>query len=166
MQHGARLKIRQNTHILITGEGKIDHQSFMGKVLDGMTDDEQQRYIRDNVYPVKRTYRVFNGSIIDGLPEKETLKINPEDRVKRADKFLKDWSENEARIIYGGNNAYYSTKNDEIHIKNKKSDNSSFLYTKDMIEVTELGSEGLITTILSFAPSKFKMPYTTKRGEL
>ena len=91
-------------------------QPFDRKVLDGLTKEDQEQYMKDNVYPLKRTYRVFNGSIIDGIPEKESLHINPEDRIERADSFLKNWSENESKIIYGGSDAYYSIANDEIHL--------------------------------------------------
>ncbi|MBQ3219049.1 MAG: DUF1738 domain-containing protein [Clostridia bacterium] len=89
---------------------------FERSVLDGMTKEEQDTYMKDNVYPLRRTYRVFNGSIIDGIPEKTSLNIDPLTRVERADNFLKNWSENEAKIIHGGNDAYYSINADEIHL--------------------------------------------------
>ena len=89
---------------------------FDRSVLDGMTKEEQDTYMKDNVYPLRRTYRVFNGSIIDGIPEKTSLNIDPLTRVERADNFLKNWSENEAKIIHGGNDAYYSINADEIHL--------------------------------------------------
>ena len=89
---------------------------FDRSVLDGMTKEEQDTYMKDNVYPLRRTYRVFNGSIIDGIPEKTSLNIDPLTRVERADNFLKNWSENEAKIIHGGNDAYYSINADEIRL--------------------------------------------------
>lgn len=72
--------------------------------------------MKDNVYPLRRTYRVFNGSIIDGISEKTSLNIDPLTRVERTDNFLKNWSENEAKIIHGGNDAYYLINADEIHL--------------------------------------------------
>jgi len=130
-ENGWRFKIDENGKSLGKGSGvnvefftfkdRETKQSFDRKVLDGMTDEEQRQYIKDNVYPIKRTYRVFNASIVNGLPALESLKINPEDRVKRADKFLRNWSENEARILYGGSDAFYSPKLDEIHLP-KESD--------------------------------------------
>ena len=68
--------------------------------------------MKENVFPIRKFYRVFNGDLIDGIPELERKEINPNDRVERADKFLQAWSDNEAKIYHGGAQAYYSPKQD------------------------------------------------------
>jgi antirestriction protein ArdC len=94
-------------------------QTFDRHVLDGMTADEKQEYMKDNVYPVRRYYRVFNGDVIDGIPEREKQEVDPSGRVERADKILEYWNDNEAKIIYGGNSAFYRPSTDEIHLPPK-----------------------------------------------
>lgn len=81
-----------------------------------MDDSEKQDYMKENVFPIRKFYRVFNGDLIDGIPELEKTEINPNDRVERADKFLQMWSKYESEIIYGGSQAYYSPKTDKTHI--------------------------------------------------
>ena len=88
---------------------------FDRSVLDGMTTEEQQSYMDENVYPLRKYHRVFNGDIIDGIPAKEKVTLNPNDRVDRAESILEYWNENEAPIIYGGNRAFYRISSDEIH---------------------------------------------------
>ena len=88
---------------------------FDRSVLDGMTTEEQQAYMDENVYPLRKYHRVFNGDIIGGIPAKEKATLNPNDRVERAESILKYWSENQAPIIYGGDRAFYRISSDEIH---------------------------------------------------
>lgn len=88
---------------------------FDRSVLDGMTTEEQQAYMDENVYPLRKYHRVFNGDIIDGIPAKEVKRLNPNERVERAESILEYWSENEAPIIYGGDRAFYRISSDEIH---------------------------------------------------
>ena len=89
---------------------------FDRSVLDGMSDEERERYMEENVYALRRIYTVFNADLIDGIPEKEHQTAAVTDTNKRADTFLQDWSDNEARIIYGGSSSYYSPRLDEIHL--------------------------------------------------
>lgn len=91
-------------------------QRFDRHTLDGMTDEERQEYMKDNVYPVRRYYRVFNGDIIEGIPQKEEQVLDPSGKVERAERILDYWNENEAKIIYGGNQAYYKPSTDEVHL--------------------------------------------------
>lgn len=93
---------------------------FDRSVLDGMTADERQEYIDTNVYPVRKYYRVFNGDLIEGIPEKEKREIDPNGINERAENVLSYWSENEAKIIYGGGSAYYRPSTDEIHLPKKE----------------------------------------------
>lgn len=94
---------------------------FDRSVLDGMTTEEQQAYMDENVYPLRKYHRVFNGDIIDGIPAKEVNKLNPNERVERAESILEYWNENEAPIIYGGNRAFYRISSDEIYIPLRES---------------------------------------------
>ena len=95
---------------------KESKRTFDRSLLDGMTTEEKEEYIKDNVYPIKRSYVVFNGDIIDGIPELEKVELNEKDRNERAETLLNVWSNNESKIYYGGDKAYYSTKNDTIHL--------------------------------------------------
>lgn len=95
-------------------------KSFDRSVLDGMTAEERQEYMDTNVYPVRKYYRVFNGDLIDGIPEREKREIDPNGINERAENVLTYWSENEAKIIYGGSSAYYRPSTDEIHLPKKE----------------------------------------------
>lgn len=95
---------------------KKTKKPFEKSTLFGMDEAEQQEYMKENVFPIRRSYYVFNGDVIDGIPELERHEIDVNERVARADRFLQAWSDNEAKIIYGGNQAYYSSKVDEIHL--------------------------------------------------
>ena len=89
---------------------------FDRSVLDGMSTDERQEYMDENVYPIRKYYTVFNGDLIDGIPEKEKTVFDERAKSERTDTFLNYWSENEAEILYGGGQAYYNPKTDEIHL--------------------------------------------------
>jgi len=91
-------------------------QPFRRSTLDGMTEEEKEDYLHENVKPIRKYYRVFNGDIIEGIPEKAEPQINPEDKVIRAENILEYWSENESKILYEGNRAFYRPSTDEIHL--------------------------------------------------
>ena len=99
---------------------KETKKPFDRKTLDGMTADEKEEYMDKNVYPVRKYYRVFNADIIDGIPEKAKREIDPNGINERAENVLTYWSENEAQIIYGGNQAFYRVATDEIHLPNRE----------------------------------------------
>ena len=88
---------------------------FDNSVLDGMTEAERQKYMDDNVYRLRKYYRVFNGDIIEGIPERKKHIIDPSETVERAEKLLEHWNDYEARIVYGGDSAFYRRNTDEIH---------------------------------------------------
>lgn len=94
-------------------------KSFDRHTLDGMTQDEKDDYFRDNVRPIRKYYRVFNGDLIDGIPEREKHEIDPNGLNERAEKIIDFWDKNEAKIMYGGSQAYYRPLLDEIHLPNK-----------------------------------------------
>ena len=99
---------------------KETKKPFDRKTLDGMTADERQEYMDNNVYPVRKYYRVFNADLIDGIPEREKRVVDPSGINDRAESLLDFWNENEAQIIYGGNQAFYRVSTDEIHIPSRE----------------------------------------------
>ena len=95
-------------------------QPFDRHTLDGMTADERNDYMDENVYPIRKYYRVFNGDVIEGIPERERVEHDPTGRNDRAEALIKYWSETESPIKYGGSMAYYSSTKDEIHLPEKQ----------------------------------------------
>ena len=63
---------------------------------------------------------MFNGDVINGIPALEKTEINPMEKVDRVEQLLDYWNENEAKIVYGGSQAYYRPKTDEIHLPNRE----------------------------------------------
>lgn len=92
------------------------HEKFDRSVLDGMSADERQAYMDENVYPIRRYYTVFNADLIDGIPEKEVSALDESAKSERAERMLAYWNEHESKIVYGGSQAYYSKTSDEIHL--------------------------------------------------
>lgn len=88
---------------------------FDRSVLDGMTADEKEEYMTLNVYPLRKYYTVFNGDLIDGVPEKKQQVFEESEQVKRAEHILDYWDKEESKIIYGGDQAVYIPHKDEIH---------------------------------------------------
>ena len=95
-------------------------QPFDRHTLDGMTADERNDYMDENVYPIRKYYRVFNGDVIEGIPKRERVEHDPTGRNDRAEALIKYWSETESPIKYGGSMAYYSSTKDEIHLPEKQ----------------------------------------------
>ena len=89
-------------------------------VFNGMTAEEKDEYFSKNVRPIRKYYRVFNGDVINGIPALEKAEINPMERVERVEGLLDYWNENEAKIVYGGNQAFYRNSTDEIHLPNRE----------------------------------------------
>lgn len=88
---------------------------FDRSVLDGMTESERDEYMQENVRPMRKYFRVFNGDIIEGIPAQEKRQLDPSERVERAEKLLEYWNDHESKIIYGGDEAFYRRSTDEIH---------------------------------------------------
>ena len=99
---------------------KETKQPFDRHVLDSMTADEQEEYMKENVFPLRKYYRVFNGDIIEGIPERQKHEIDQSGYSGRAEAILKLWSETESPIIYGGSQAYYHKGTDRIHLPQKE----------------------------------------------
>jgi antirestriction protein ArdC len=99
---------------------KKTKQPYDKRTCDGMTDEEKDEYWKENVVPIRKFYRVFNGDLIEGIPEKERREIDPDGKVERAEKIIDYWDRNEAKIVYGGNEAFYRISTDEIHLPEKR----------------------------------------------
>lgn len=95
-------------------------QPFDRNVLDGMTEDERDAYIEENVYPLRKYYRVFNADVIEGIPAREMKELDTSGRNARAEKILQYWNEHESKIVYGGDEAFYRMSSDEIHLPERE----------------------------------------------
>lgn len=100
---------------------KETKKAFDRSTLDGMTESERDEYMQDNVRPMRKYFRVFNGDIIEGIPEREKRTIDPSEKVERAEKLLEHWNDYEAKIVYGGDSAFYRPSSDEIHAPQRES---------------------------------------------
>ena len=98
---------------------KTTKQPLDRHMLDGMTAQEREEYMDENVYSFRKYYRVFNGDVIEGIPERTKEKRDPMGYNARAEALIDFWSDTESPIRYGGTSAYYSPKTDEIHLPPK-----------------------------------------------
>lgn len=95
---------------------KATKQKFDKHTLDGMTEAERDDYMDENVIALRKYYCVFNGDVIEGIPEREKREIDRSGENRRAEGILQFWSDNEAKIVYGGDEAFYRPSTDEIHL--------------------------------------------------
>ena len=96
-------------------------QPFDRHTLDGMTADERNAYMEENVYPLRKYYRVFNGDVIEGIPALERKKTDESGYNERAQNLINTWSNTECPIVHGGSMAYYNPVNDEIRLPRRES---------------------------------------------
>ena len=99
---------------------KETKRRFDRSVLDGMTFDEQREYMDKNVYWLRKFYRVFNCSLMDGVPAKEMPTIDVNDRIEKAEAILDYWNANESKIVYGGSQAFYRPSTDEVYLPERE----------------------------------------------
>ena len=67
--------------------------------------------------PYPKTAYIFNASQIDGLQPLPQLELPPLEENRLADEVIKTMAENmEVRLIYGGDEAYYSPTTDTVHL--------------------------------------------------
>ena len=99
---------------------KETKRRFDRSVLDGMTFDEQREYMDKNVYWLRKFYRVFNCSLMDGVPAKEMPTIDVNDRIEKAEAILDYWNANELKIVYGGSQAFYRPSTDAVHLPERE----------------------------------------------
>ncbi|MCM1224961.1 MAG: zincin-like metallopeptidase domain-containing protein, partial [Lachnospiraceae bacterium] len=115
---------------------KETKKPFNSHILDGMTSEEKQEYVDNNVFPLRKYYRVFNAEVIDGIPQKEVKAIDVSGINDRAERLLKFWSENESEIVYGGDEAYYNRITDKVHLpKREQFNNMQEFYSTSFHEV-------------------------------
>lgn len=95
---------------------KSTKQTFDRSALDGMTEAEKDDYMDENVIALRKYYCVFNGDVIEGIPEREKHEVDQSGKNSRAEGILQYWNDNEAKIIYGGDEAFYRPFADEIHL--------------------------------------------------
>lgn len=100
---------------------KETKQPFDRHTLDGMTADERNAYMEENVYPLRKYYRVFNGDVIEGIPALERKKVDESGYNERVQNLINTWSDTECPIVHGGSMAYYNPVNDEIHLPRRES---------------------------------------------
>ena len=84
-----------------------------------MSEAERDDYMDENVIALRKYYCVFNGDVIEGIPEREKPVIDPSGRNIRAENILQYWNDNESKIIYGGDEAFYRSATDEIFLPDK-----------------------------------------------
>lgn len=99
---------------------KETKRRFDRSVLDGMTFDEQREYMDKNVYWLRKFYRVFNCSLMDGVPAKEMPTIDVNNRIEKAEAILDYWNANESKIVYGGSQAFYRPSTDEVYLPERE----------------------------------------------
>ena len=99
---------------------KQTKQPFDRHTLDGMTADERNEYMDENAYPLRKYYRVFNGDVIEGIPEQKKGEHDTTGYNARAENLISYWSETESPIRYGGSAAFYSPQTDEIRLPKKE----------------------------------------------
>lgn len=99
---------------------KLTKQPFDKHTLDGMTKDERDEYMEENIYMLRKYYHVFNGSIIEGIPERGKKELDPNAVNARAENLLREWNDTEAKIYYGGDRAYYNSEKDEVHLPERE----------------------------------------------
>lgn len=99
---------------------KQTKQPFDRHTLDGMMADERNEYMDENVYPLRKYYRVFYGDVIEGIPEQKKGEHDTTGYNARAENLISYWSETESPIRYGGSAAFYSPQTDEIRLPKKE----------------------------------------------
>ena len=99
---------------------KQTKQPFDRHPLEGMRADERNEYMDENVYPLRKYYRVFNGDVIEGIPEQKKGEHDTTGYNARAENLISYWSETESPIRYGGSAAFYSPQTDEIRLPKKE----------------------------------------------
>ena len=68
---------------------KETKQPFDRHTLDGMTAEERAEYMDENVYPLRKYYRVFNGDVIEGIPERKRTEHDPAGQNARAEALIR-----------------------------------------------------------------------------
>lgn len=118
---------------------KETKQPFDRHTLDGMTAEERAEYMDENVYPLRKYYRVFNGDVIEGIPERKKVEHDATGYNPRAEALIGYWSDTESPIRYGGSAAFYSPKTDQMHLPQKE--DFSVFYGSERYGIIESGEK-------------------------
>lgn len=99
---------------------KATKKPFENKTVEGMTQEERQKYLDENVRPVLKFYQVFNAQQCENLPVYEaaqTPEMAAEERARQNALIERVIENSAAPVNYdGGNRAYYSPSSDSIHL--------------------------------------------------
>ncbi|MCD8206197.1 MAG: ssDNA-binding domain-containing protein [Clostridia bacterium] len=96
---------------------------FDRETLSGLSEKEREDYIQNFVYPVRKTYTVFNADIVDGvppLPAAPGMKRTDGKSYPEAEKFLEFWQNNVCPVRYGGTEAAYDISIDRIRLPDRE----------------------------------------------
>lgn len=92
---------------------------FNPAILKGMSKEEQQKYMKDNVYILSKDYAVFNADDIDGIP-REKIKNRAQSWKEKAELAKSIYNNSEAPIVTRlQDRAYYSLGEDKIYLPRK-----------------------------------------------
>ena len=97
---------------------KKSKKDFDEKTLQDMSADERLAYRKENVVPIIRTYAVFNAKQCENFRELAKMpELTKEERQLQNDLIEQVISNSEAPVLHdGGGQAYYSLKDDKIHL--------------------------------------------------
>ncbi|MCD8294896.1 MAG: ssDNA-binding domain-containing protein [Clostridia bacterium] len=125
VDHGWKFKKNPNGVSYARGKGvlveffdfldRTTKEKFDIAALNGKTPMEKEEYIRKNVYPLRKVYRVFNADLIEGMPPRKDYSKKTGEN-ERVEELLANWSKHEAKIAYGGDDAYYIKSKDTIQL--------------------------------------------------
>lgn len=97
---------------------KTTKKEFTEESVAELTEQERKEYWENNVYPIMKSYAVFNADCIEGIPADTFNQIDEKDRNIRCEKIINN---SPAKIAFdGGNEAYYSPKTDTIHLPKRE----------------------------------------------
>lgn len=98
---------------------KKTKKPFDAETVKDMSKDERQKYLDENVRPVLKYYQVFNASQCNNFPKLDAEQQEmPADERARQNATIESIIANSAAPVYydGGNRAYYSPRQDSIHL--------------------------------------------------
>lgn len=98
---------------------KKTKKPFDEETVKDMSKDERQKYLDENVRPVLKYYQVFNASQCNNFPklDAEQQEMPADERARQNAKIESIITNSAAPVYYdGGNRAYYSPRQDSIHL--------------------------------------------------
>lgn len=98
---------------------KKTKKPFDAETVKDMSKDERQKYLDENVRPVLKYYQVFNASQCNNFPklDAEQQEMPADERARQNAKIESIIANSAAPVYYdGGNRAYYSPRQDSIHL--------------------------------------------------